>query len=150
MRSCSNVTAARLELDVLGTLAWNAAMAAAIVANPDMRVPTAATSAHPDPPPELPSTAITVVTGGAVRTGLSLAPPPVQAPWRALGQRDLTPFRIFMVAACRMVLTRSGGVPSMGSAEESGDGRREGGCRQDAMLAQCESVSDPRHKGCDF
>lgn len=42
--------------------ARNAAIAAAIAANPDMPVPTAAMSVHPDPPPELPATAITVVT----------------------------------------------------------------------------------------
>lgn len=75
-------------------------MAAAIAANPDMPVPTAATSVHPDPPPELPATAITVVTvgvaaitvvtGGQCGPGWSLAPsPPVQAPRRALGWRLL-------------------------------------------------------------
>jgi hypothetical protein len=40
-------------------------MAAAIAAKPDMPVPTAATSVHPDPAPELPPTAITVTVGAA-------------------------------------------------------------------------------------
>ena len=64
----------------------------------------------------------------------------------------------FMVAACRMVLTRSGRVPAQmgvsGASMRSGKNPRMDVARVDAdttpCLAQCESVSDPRHRGCDL
>lgn len=60
----------RLRLGSVRRRARNAAMAAAIAANPDMPVPTAAMSVHPDPPPELGATAMMVATMGAVGLGL--------------------------------------------------------------------------------
>jgi hypothetical protein len=72
-------------------------MAAAIAANPDMPVPTAATSVHPDPPPEPSATEITVVTVGAEWTGLfagaAAGANPVEGDGRAAIVAECAPVR---------------------------------------------------------
>src|SRR6185312_7738060 len=71
----------RLRLGSFRRRARNAAKAAAIAANPDMPVPAAAISVHPESPPELGATAkMVVVTEGPAEAGLFTCPAPGVTP----------------------------------------------------------------------
>jgi len=110
----------RPRLGSLRRRARNAATAAAIAANPDMPVPTAAMSVHPESPPELAATAYTVVVGAAGVGLLAAAATgscPMAGDGEPIGAAEYAPFRSVTVT----VTVTTAGLTGVNATDSAGN-----------------------------